>query len=439
MRLDDALTSSTNLNPVSGGPAASAGEDLGSSSADFKLAWNEVQSMRTVKAGDNLVGIVRQHAQDQGFNLSHSQVLRSAQNLAQQNGMANANRIYPGQQLNMAPLTAQWQELGNELRAPPSATSSSISQTPAAPTAPATPAPLPSTAAVLSAKTGPRALPVAPPAAPSAVLLPNRASNATIPHSSASSRPPAAMGASILATPHPVLDKTLDRAVSKGFIPANEKQAVYQKVLQMASKHGFAPDDFARMTLMESDGMNPKASNQRCHGIIQFCDGPARGAAAVGMGNNPKSILGLSVYQQLHLADTYFQKAGLNKQQGSVPLDDLYLSVLQPAARSETRADVPLGIPGTQAGALYNDKNNNPSITRQSLIRGLVQNAQRVLGLDRAEVKRPDNRAQTPGTPLSQAAPAVTAPAVNAAAGTRVQAQRVASYNTSDPASTQLR
>jgi hypothetical protein len=205
----------------------------------------------------------------------------------------------------------------------------------------------------------------------------------------------------------------------------------------MASKHGFAPDDFARMTLMESDGMNPKASNQRCHGIIQFCDGPARGAAAVGMGNNPKSILGLSVYQQLHLADTYFQKAGLNKQQGAVPLDDLYLSVLQPAARSETRANAPLGIMGTQAGALYGDKENNPTITRQSIVRGLMQNAQRVLGLDRAQVKQPDNRAQNPGGTPTGASPAasaqVSANTVQSLHGNRVQAQRVASYDAANP------
>ncbi len=426
MRLDDALNPSTHLTPSSGGSATYASDDVGSASDAFKQAFNEVQSVRTVKPGDNLVGIVRQHAQEQGVNLSHSQVLRYAQTLASQNGMPNANRIFPGQQMNMAGLTAQWQALAQE----PAAGGDAAKAAPAV--APSTP-PL-STAAVLSAKTGLRPAPAAKPSTPAVAWVPNRASNATIARSSGQSSVAPAVGASILATPHPVLDKTLDRAVSKGFIPANEKQDVYQKVLQMASKHGFAPDDFARMTLMESDGMNPKATNQRCHGIIQFCDGPSRGAAAVGMGNNPKSILNLSVYQQLHLADTYFQKAGLNKQQGNVPLDDLYLSVLQPAARSETRADAPLGIPGTQAGALYNDKNNNPSITRQSLIRGLVQNAQRVLGLDRADVKRPDNRAQTPATPVSQASPDVNAPAT-----TRVQAQRVASYNANDTASTQVR
>jgi hypothetical protein len=78
----------------------------------------------------------------------------------------------------------------------------------------------------------------------------------------------------VLPGQNPILQKTLDRAVEKGYIPAEEKQQVYQKILGMARNYQFAPDDFARLTLMESDGMNPKASNNRCHGIIQFCDGP---------------------------------------------------------------------------------------------------------------------------------------------------------------------
>ena len=173
---------------------------------------------------------------------------------------------------------------------------------------------------------------------------------------------------------HPVLAQTLDRAVARGFIPGNEKQDVFNKILQVANKHKFAPDDFARLTLMESDGMNPQATNQRCHGIIQFCDGPARGAAGVGFGDKPKAILGLSVYQQLHLVDTYFEKVGLPKS-GSVPLDELYLAVLQPAARNETRLEAPLGIPGKQALKLYEGNDAQAPITRNSLIQGLMQNA----------------------------------------------------------------
>ena len=80
-----------------------------------------------------------------------------------------------------------------------------------------------------------------------------------------------------------------------------EQQAVHDKILQLASRHGFTPDDFARTTLMESDGMNPKASNGSCHGIIQFCAGGNRGAASAGYGQNPKEILNLSVLDQLDL------------------------------------------------------------------------------------------------------------------------------------------
>jgi hypothetical protein len=412
MRLDDALSQTTGLAPLD----ASQGAVDNAAAPGFKQALVEAQaesippSMRTVQAGDNLVNIVRQQAQAQGVSLSDSQAYRWAQTLAAQNGMSNANRIFPGQQLNLSAMHAQWKEMG------PSSTAPAVVADK-----------IPTTAAVLSAK-GAVQRPVAVPVTNNTPAAPNRASNATIPHT-------AAAGAVVMATAHPVLDKTLDRAVSKGFIPANEKQAVYQKVLQMASKHGFAPDDFARMTLMESDGMNPKASNQRCHGIIQFCDGPARGAAAVGMGDNPRSILGLSVYQQLHLADTYFQKAGLNKQQGAVPLDDLYLSVLQPSARSETRTNAPLGIMGTQAGALYGDKDTSPTITRQSIVRGLIQNAQRVLGLERAQVKQPDNRAQN----LSNTSPAAPVQVSAAPLSNRIQTQRVASYEVTDPGQNTLR
>ena len=436
MRLDDARSPTSVLTPATGGSGADANSAARNTSGfGFKLAWNDAQtanSLYKVQPGDNLVGIVQQHAQSQGVTLTDSQALRWAQNLASQNGMPNANRIHPGQQLNLQGLTTQWQSAGKDLPPPWNPTSASRKSGPNG--NPATP-PL-TTAAVLSAK----AAPASPAngmtrAAPHfSTALPNRASNATIPRGNPTSNTASPAGADTLNTPHPVLDKTLDRAVSKGFIPANEKHDVYQKVLQLANKHGFAPDDFARMTLMESDGMNPKASNDRCHGIIQFCDGPARGAAAVGMANNPKSILGLSVYQQLHLTDTYFQKAGLNKQQGKVPLDDLYLSVLQPAARSEPRPDAPLGIPGAQAGALYTDKNSNNTITRQSLIRGLMQNAQRVLGLDRADVKRPDHRAQTPATP-----PTPASPEAPTSTPSRRASQRVASYDGNDATPTQLR
>ena len=178
---------------------------------------------------------------------------------------------------------------------------------------------------------------------------------------------------------HPVLQQTLDRAVAKGFIPPAEKTAVYDKILQMADTHRFAPDDFARMTLMESDGMNPRASNQRCHGIIQFCDGPARGAASAGYAANPRAILDLSVHKQLSLVDKYFDDVGL-KSQGPAGLEDLYLSVLNPASRAESQSNVPLNIQGPQARALHVGSDSTAPITRQSIRQGLLQNAAARLG-----------------------------------------------------------
>jgi len=428
MRLDDTLPQTTPLQTYESTQGATD-HPAEPSSTGFKEALGEVQALRTVKSGDNLVNIVKQQAQSQGLRLTDSQAMRWAQTLATQNGVSNANRIFPGQQLNLATMHSQWKESGPD--APAKVTT-------AATAAPATAAPatqaarvpekqLP-TAAVLSAKAALNQYASTPGNNPSTFSRNNI--------TSASKTAPA--GAVVLGAANPVLDKTLARAVDKGFIPANEKQAVYQKVVQMASKHGFAPDDFARISLMESDGLNPKATNQRCHGIIQFCDGPARGAASVGMADNPKSILGLSVYQQLHLADTYFDKSGLKKQQGTVPLDDLYLSVLQPAARSETRPDAPLGIPGAQAGALYGDKSSSPTITRQSLVRGLMQNAQRVLGIDRAKTKPTDERAQTPAaappssSPLSSSPLSSNTSSGNTPSGNFSPAQQVASYAASD-------
>ncbi len=181
-----------------------------------------------------------------------------------------------------------------------------------------------------------------------------------------------------LAGPHPVLEQTLDRAVARGFIPAIERGDVYDKILDLAARHRFRPDDFARMTLMESDGMNPRASNERCHGIIQFCDGNDRGAATAGYAANPRAILGFSVYQQLHLVDKYFSEVGVKPAGGGAGpanLDDLYLAVLMPAARSNTDAHAPLAIPGPQASYLHVGRDRNAPITRQSILEGLRENA----------------------------------------------------------------
>ena len=304
----------------------------------FAKALEQVQPahVKVIQAGDTLTSIVKEQALLQGVKLTPSEEFRWAQNLATDSGIQNPNAIFPGQKIQLQNMLSQWQ------------------------TGQTQPQNL--------AQTSPKGTPA---------IAQNKIETVTV--TASRSVPTLPKGNYINAVAHPVLSQTLDRAVNRGFIPKVEKQDVYNKVLQVANKHNFSPDDFARLTLMESDGMNPQATNTRCHGIIQFCDGPARGAAEVGFGQSPKSILGLSVYQQLHLVDTYFQKVGLKKE-GAVPLDELYLAVLQPAARGEKRPEEPLGIPGKQAKYLYEGRDPEAPMTRASITQGLMQNAADRLG-----------------------------------------------------------
>jgi hypothetical protein len=89
--------------------------------------------------------------------------------------------------------------------------------------------------------------------------------------------------------------------------------------------------------------------------------------------------LDLSVHTQLGLVDKYFDDVGL-KNQGPAGLEDLYLSVLNPASRAENKVDAPLNIPGPQARSLHVDSDSSAPITRQSLRQGLLQNAAVRLG-----------------------------------------------------------
>jgi hypothetical protein len=351
----------------------------------FNKALEQVQQTsftRTIQPGDTLTSIVREQAQMHGVKLTPSEEFRWTQALAADSGIQNANAIFPGQKVQMQNMLSRWQ---------------------AGQTQPLTTAQNGSTPNAIPANNN----------QPIPTLVVTAARPQQLPKSNY-----------INAVAHPVLSQTLDRAVSRGFIPKVEQQDVYNKVLQVANKHNFSPDDFARLTLMESDGMNPQASNTRCHGIIQFCDGPDRGAAEVGFGKSPKSILGLSVYQQLHLVDTYFDKVGLKKA-GAVPLDELYLAVLQPAARGEKRPEEPLGIPGKQAKYLYEGRDPQAPMTRASITQGLLQNASDRLGLK-------SMKTQTSGNPVSNAinnALNPTDPNPNSAARIRLQVQKAADYD----------
>jgi hypothetical protein len=357
MKIDNAIhnTSFTPSVPATSSentPTPASATEAGFANVLEQTKQSALPTTRLTKSGDTLIGIVRDEAKAKGINLSGSQEYRLAMSLAAHNGISNPNQIATGRALQMDKLDALLEDLPN----------------------------LNTTLAQNNTKTNP-----APSNIPAAqALQTNKNIQAQKP---IVARTPA-------VSQHPVLAQTLDRAVARGFIPGNEKQDVFNKILQVANKHKFSPDDFARLTLMESDGMNPQATNQRCHGIIQFCDGPARGAAGVGFGEKPKAILGLSVYQQLHLVDTYFENVGLPKA-GAVPLDELYLAVLQPAARNETRSEAPLGIPGKQAVKLYEGNDAQAPITRNSIIQGLMQNA-----VDRLNTNNnsPRNRIQSQKT-----------------------------------------
>ena len=285
----------------------------------------------SVQSGDTLSGIVRQFMASAGKNISQTESMRLAQEVARSNQLTNANLIYPGQRINLSALQQALQ---------------------------ATPAQAPNAESLAKAPT-PQPNPATPGVAATAQVQ---------------------LEARGIVSAHPVLEKTLDRAVSKGFIPPHEKQAVMDKILQLSKEHKFKPDDFARLTLMESDGMNPRSTNNRCHGIIQFCDGPDRGAASAGFGQNPRAILGHSVLQQLDMVSKYFDDTGL-KNFGPASLDDLYLTVLTPAARSEPRSDVSLNIAGPQAPYLHVNRDTKAPITRASILQGLIQNANDRLGL----------------------------------------------------------
>ena len=349
------------------------------------LAQTQSANVKVIQAGDTLTSIVRDQAQKQGVKLSASEEFRWAQALAADSGIQNPNAIFPGQKVQLQNMLSQWQAGQTQ---PNQAAGSA-----------------PNTSNTASAS-------AAQPLSTTAALNKSNVINAVA---------------------HPVLSQTLDRAVARGFIPKVEKQDVYNKVLQVASKHNFSPDDFARLTLMESDGMNPQATNTRCHGIIQFCDGPDRGAAEVGFGKAPKSILGLSVYQQLHLVDTYFDKVGLKKE-GPVPLDELYLAVLQPAARGEKRPEEPLGIPGKQAKYLYEGRDPQGPMTRSSIAQGLMQNAVDRLGFKNF---RSNSAAAAPGNTVANAINNALNPAStstldnnpNSAARIRLQVQKAADYD----------
>ena len=316
-----------------------------------------------VQAGQTLSGIVRDQMAARGVNISSSEALRLSQTVAQSNKLQNANLIYPGQKINLDSLNltlAQNQMANRAVASSGSNVNTNMNG-----------------AFVANAS---KVLPNPPTNINTGANI-NSGSNR---QSAVNSTTQLQLLSRIDQGGNPVLEKTLNRAVDKGFIPAQDKQAVMNKIIQLSQQHRFAPDDFARLSLMESDGLNPKANNGKCFGIIQFCDGPDRGAASVGYAANPKAIMGRSALDQLDMVGKYFEDTGL-KSYGPVGLDDLYLTVLTPAARNETRPNAALNIPGPQAAFLHVNRDTRAPITRNSILAGLHQNANERLGVEVAQ------------------------------------------------------
>lgn len=264
----------------------------------------------TVRPGDNLFLIARRVLEGQGADASDQATTRAATQLARGNSLANPDLILSGQVIDLG-------ALGKGDRVTSNARTDALASKAAA-TKPIQPVPK--------------------------------------------------------ALANPIMEKMLDRAVSLQYIGASEKDAVRNKIISISSEYQAKPDDLATVMLMESDGMNPKANNGHCYGVIQFCDGPNRGAASVGYAGNPKDILKLGVMDQLDLVKKYFDETGLKKM-APATLEDLYLTVLRPASRAERDPSANLQIPGNQAVALYPGNDRNLPITRKSLLAGLQQNA----------------------------------------------------------------
>ena len=333
--MSNLLSPLASLPPLNRSAPLVGGADL--SAAGRSVAFRQMladealpTSVMRAQEGDTLIGLVKAHYRQNQQPISESQALRLAQQVAAHNQIENPNLILKGQKIDFAVL-----QMPALARANP-------------------PGPLdlnPKSARIV------RQLQASGEAPLTGHAL---ATRPTWWHASA-----AAQGS------HPVLERTLSRAVAKGFVPAAQLPAVRDKVMALAERYNFRPDDFARLTLMESGGMNPQATNGNCHGIIQFCDGENRGAASVGLKDNPRSILGMGLLKQLDLVERYFSQAGLRVNGPPLGLDDLYLTVLTPAAKRETRPDAPLPIAGPQARDLHVGQDTRGPITRNSILAGL--------------------------------------------------------------------
>ena len=280
-----------------------------------------------IQQGDTLSAIAHRRLQELGLPSTGADVNRAVVQIAAANAISNPDRIFAGDRIDLRVLESRAQLQPGEWPSKP--LSSAVSR------------------------------PV--------VVGPSQAQVAARPAATA-------LGQSVF----PQLQKTLDRAVERGYVEPQDRRAVQDRIVDLSRKFKFSPDDFATVALMESDGLNPRATNGRCHGILQFCEGPGRGAASVGMQGRAAEIQSQPVLAQLDLVERYFDDNRLGEK-GPVSLVDLYLTVLTPAARAEQRPHAALEIAGRQAKALHVSGDRSQPITRQSILSGLISHAQQRL------------------------------------------------------------
>lgn len=205
-----------------------------------------------------------------------------------------------------------------------------------------------------------------------------------------------------------VLNKTLDRAVSKGWVPANEVQSIKSKIEQLGSKYGFLADDFATVTHIESYGMNPRAWNgnsRRCAGVIQFCPdagGDGQTKTIGGRRYNTVNIREMSLLEQLNLVDSYFNEVISPSQRNNIDLGNLYFYVLYPGIGARYRNfpnDKAINdLVGQQASTFY----RNGVMTKASVVDGVKRQAEINLGIDIAGGSgQPGNGSTSGNTDLS--------------------------------------
>lgn len=192
-----------------------------------------------------------------------------------------------------------------------------------------------------------------------------------------------------------IIEKVIDRAIGKNWIPQRDKSAVLKRIQELGLKYGFTPDDFGIALCTESEGGNPGIKNsQGCVGIVQFCRDRIPGVKEIGNKTYKlSSIRKMSFLQQLELTDDYYSRIISESAKKNMPGVRLYLYILHPvAARNFDEIDPNAnlkthpaihpygGLFNNQSTAFYVNKVKNGTITINSIKAGLEEKAAALLG-----------------------------------------------------------